>query len=172
MLYHSLLSMPNTMSEKPMNKVYLSIIAILVLIIAAGAYKFMIQGSVKESQDGRLALQLDEGERDLVLAEMRAFLESVQQITQGITEKDMQRVAEYARKVGRAAQGEVPGSLMGKLPVAFKKLGFDTHSRFDQLALDAEQLGDEQHSLNQLSQLMQNCVGCHAVYRIEVTDRH
>jgi hypothetical protein len=155
-----------------MNKIYLTTIAVLVLIIAAGAYKFVIQGSVEESQDGRLAIQLDTGERDLVLAEMRAFLESVQQITQAITEKDMQGVAEQARKVGRAAQGEVPGSLMGKLPLEFKKLGFDTHSRFDQLALDAEQLGDEQHSLTQLSVLMKNCVACHAVYRIEVTDRH
>jgi len=155
-----------------MNKFYLTTIAALVLIIAAGAYKFMIQGSVEKSQDGRLALQLDAEERDLILAEMRAFLESVQQITEAITEKDMEGIAEQAKKVGRAAQGEVPGSLMGKLPLEFKKLGFDTHSRFDQLALDAEQLGDEQHSLTQLSVLMKNCVACHAVYRIEVTDRH
>ncbi len=151
-----------------MNKIYLTTIAALVLIIAFGTYKFMIQGSVEESQDGRLSLQLDAGERDLVLMEMRVFLENVQKITQAITEKDMERVAEYARKVGRAAQGEIPGSLMGKLPLEFKKLGFDTHSKFDQLALDAEQLGDEQHSLTQLSVLMQNCVACHAAYRIDI----
>ncbi|HID48188.1 MAG TPA: hypothetical protein EYP40_00985, partial [Chromatiales bacterium] len=40
--------------------------------------------------------------------------------------------------------------------------------QFDQLALDAEQLGDPAHALAQLSTLMQNCVACHAVYRIEV----
>jgi len=154
-----------------MNKIYLTTITFLLLIIAAGAYKFMIQGSVEATQDGRMAIQLDAGERDLVLAEMRAFLESVQQITQAVTENDMQGVAEHARKVGRAAQGEVPGSLMGKLPLEFKKLGFDTHSRFDELALDAEQLGDEQHSLTQLSVLMQNCVACHAAYRIEVAGK-
>ena len=62
----------------------------------------------------------------------------------------------------------MPGSLVGKLPLEFKKLGFDTHSKFTQLALDAEQLGDEQHALAQVSELMENCVACHAIYKIEV----
>ncbi len=67
----------------------------------------------------------------------------------------MKLVIESSRSVGLAAQQAVPGSLMGKLPVEFKKLGFDTHEKFDQLALDAEQLGDEKHILEQLSILMQ-----------------
>ena len=56
---------------------------------------------------------------------------------------------------------------MGKLPMAFKQLGFDTHTKFDQLALDAEQMGDSGQTLEQLGVLMQNCVGCHAGYRID-----
>ena len=79
----------------------------------------------------------------------------------------MQAVAESARSAGLAAQQGVPGSLMGKLPVEFKKLGYDTHAKFDELALDAEQLGDEEHALSQLGVLMQNCVACHAAYRLE-----
>ena len=46
-------------------------------------------------------------------------------------------------------------------------LGFDTHRKFDTLALDAEQLGDPDHSLEQLAELMSNCVACHAAYRID-----
>jgi len=107
-------------------------------------------------------------ERDLVLAEMRAFLASVQQITQGVADNDMQRVAENARKAGKAAQGDVPGSLVGKLPLQFKKLGFDTHAKFDQLALDAEDLGDAGQVSAQLAILLQNCVDCHAIFRIEL----
>ena len=38
---------------------------------------------------------------------------------------------------------------------------------FDQLALDAEQMGDKELVLEQLGTLMQNCVGCHAGYRID-----
>ncbi len=75
-----------------------------------------------------------------------------------------------ARWASPPSQG-VPGTLMGKLPLEFKKLGFDTHTRFDQLALDAEQLGDPGHSLTQLAELMQNCVACHAAYRFEVEQR-
>jgi len=36
------------------------------------------------------------------------------------------------------------------------------------LALDAEQLGDPEQTLEQLSVLTQNCVACHAAYRIDL----
>ena len=64
---------------------------------------------------------------------------------------------------------EVPGTLVGKLPVQFKKLGFDTHAKFDQLALDAEEFGDSDHALSQLSTLMKNCTACHAAYRFDIS---
>lgn len=151
-----------------MNKKCLIIIVVLLFVIAGGIYKFIFQGSVSVSNDGRMAIHLNSSERDLVLTEMRAFLNSVQQISQGIATNDMKLVADSARQVGSAAQAEVPGTLIGKLPIAFKKLGSDTHSRFDQLAMDAEALGDESHALSQLSELMQNCVACHAGHRFEV----
>lgn len=141
---------------------------IVLAVISTGLiYKFVIQGKVTESSDGRTAILLESNERDLVLSEMRVFLESVQQISSGISGNDMERVAEYARKSGRSAQLEVPGSLIGKLPLPFKKLGHDTHAGFDELALDAEQLGDRDHTLSQLSTLLGNCVTCHAAYRFE-----
>ena len=144
-----------------------SITGILILAIVAMGYKFMIAGSVAPASDGRQALILEPAERDLVLTEMRMFLSSVQKITRALTEEDMKTVVKAAREVGLAAQQAVPGSLMGKLPLAFKKLGFDTHKKFDALALDAEQLGDPNHTLQQLSTLMNNCVACHSMYQIQ-----
>ena len=144
-----------------------SITGILILAIVAMGYKFMIAGSVAPASDGREALILEPAERDLVLTEMRMFLSSVQKITQALTKEDMETVVKAAREVGLAAQQAVPGSLMGKLPLAFKKLGFDTHKKFDALALDAEQLGDPNHALQQLSTLMNNCVACHSTYQIQ-----
>ena len=146
-----------------------AISGILIIAIVAMGYKFMVVGSVVPATDGRQAITLDPAERDLVLDEMRMFLSSVQKITQAVTAEDMVAAAKAAREVGLAAQQAVPGSLMGKLPLAFKKLGFDTHSKFDALALDAEQLGDPTHALQQLSTLMNNCVGCHSVYQIQST---
>ncbi len=143
------------------------IVALLLLLACAGmAYKFLIQGSTAPAADGRTALLLEEPERDMVLNEMRGFLASVQGIIQAVNSEDMVAVAAHARRAGMAAGDDVPATLVGKLPLAFKKLGFGTHRSFDQLALDAEQLGDPQHAMEQLAELMGNCIACHATYRI------
>ncbi len=141
----------------------------LMLAAAVGAmgYVFIIKGETIQASDGRLAIVLPEGERDLVLGEMRAFLGAVQGIISAVNRDDFAQAAAEARKVGRAAQQEVPVSLMKRLPLEFKKLGLGTHKAFDQLALDADDLGDKAHTLEQLATLMQNCIACHAAYRID-----
>ncbi len=148
-----------------MTKSCLAIIAILITIIFGGIYKFVIQGDVSVSKDGRELIHLSADEKDLVLAEMRLFLISVQLITKGISEKDIELVVTQARRSGAAAQAEVPATLAKKLPIQFKKLGRDTHMKFDQIAMDAEDLGDSEHALSQLSVLLQNCTSCHETYR-------
>lgn len=150
-----------------MCKLSWSISGLLFVALVVMVFKFIILGSVVPASDGRKALLLEAGERDMVLSEMRIFLASVQAITDGISSNDMSKVATAAQAVGGAAQKGMPASLVGKLPLTFKKLGFDTHRKFDMLALDAKQLGDPAHSLKQLAALMNNCVRCHARYRIE-----
>lgn len=144
---------------------------VLLLLVVAMAYKFLWQGDVTPASDGRSAILMPAPERDLVLKEMRGFLLAVQTILTAANAEDAAAIAQAARSVGRAASEGMPGTLVGRLPGSFKKLGFDTHSRFDQLALDAEQLGDTQHSLQQLSELMSNCVACHASYRIDLLQK-
>jgi len=150
-----------------MCKLSWSISGLLLAALLVMGYKFIVVGSVAPASDGREALLLEAGERDLILSEMRVFLASVQAITDGLSNKEMGKVVDAARTVGAAAQKGVPSSLVGKLPLSFKKLGFDTHRKFDQLALDAEQLGDPEHTLKQLAELMNNCVACHASYRMD-----
>ena len=135
------------------------------------AYVFLIRGTTVPASDGRTAILLAAGERDLVLAEMRGFLVAVQQITAAVARDDVAGVGTAARRVGTAARHGVPASLIGKLPVEFKALGFDTHQGFDQLAMDAEQLGDTGTVLAALANLMNNCIGCHAAYRIDLEGR-
>ena len=141
---------------------------LILLVVAAGAaaYKFIVLGSVETAGDGRQVLQLTPEERNMVLAEMRGFLVAVQGVIAATNTGDMAAAAEAARKVGMAAQTSIPAGLITKLPLAFKKLGFDTHRKFDRLALDAEQLGDPDHTRTQLAELMTNCIGCHATYSI------
>ena len=149
-----------------MKKLLIPLLLLSLLANAGLVYKFILSGSTTEVTDQRTAILLDETERELVLGEMRQFLVATQQITAGIQAEDMELVARSARSVGRAAAQEVPGTLMGKLPVEFKQRGFATHGGFDQLALDAEELGDPGHALEQLSGLLNNCVACHASYQI------
>ncbi len=134
---------------------------------AALVYLFVIRGATVPATDGRTAILLAPGERDLVLAEMRGFLVAVQGITRAAADQDLAAAAAAARQVGAAAQHGVPASLIGKLPLGFKTLGFNTHERFDQLALDAEQFGDARQVSGALAALLQNCVSCHAAFRIE-----
>ena len=140
---------------------------VLLVALAGLAYKFIVVGNVVKSEDGRTALVLEAGERDLVLSEMRGFLESVQAITEAIGKNDMKTIAEEAKKVGMPAAGDVPATLMAKLPLEFKELGLNTHKAFDALGAEASDMGDGKVVLEKLSQLMLNCTGCHASYRLE-----
>ena len=143
--------------------------ALLALILALLAYLSLIRGTVAPAADGRTAVLLSAGERDLVLKEMRAFLAATQEILAAATAGDLESAAQAARALGIPARKDIPVQLIAKLPLGFKMLGLDTHRRFDQLALDAEQFGDPQQTLQALGELLQNCVGCHATYRIEVS---
>jgi hypothetical protein len=137
-----------------------------ILVIAFVGYKIMYPTAITPSADGRMAIELTASERDLVLTEMRDFLISVQTITEAVATENMEMATKAARKAGTTAQGAVPLSLVSKLPNEFKKLGFDTHQQFDQIGLDAEQLGDGSQTIKQLSTIMQNCISCHAGYKL------
>jgi len=138
----------------------IALISILSLI-----YQFQFNDQNLDPEDGRQSIQLLPTESRHVLSEMRIFLETVQQIIQGITENDMNVVKEAARRAAVANQVDTPETLSKKLPLEFKKLGLDTHKKFAILALDAEQLEDPEHALEQLADLMNNCTSCHASYR-------
>ncbi|MGB5198889.1 MAG: hypothetical protein WBR56_03195, partial [Sedimenticolaceae bacterium] len=87
----------------------------LALIIAALVYVFVIRGQVLPASDGRTAILLAPGERDLVLTEMRDFLVALQQISQSIADGDATTAMQAARRVGAASQHQVPPGLVGKL---------------------------------------------------------
>ena len=143
-----------------------TLLVLVVLAVAFTAYRLLTGAHTHDASDGRAEITLSAADRDLVLAEMRGFLVSVQGITDALTRDDMQAVASHARAVGLAAMGQVPASLMQALPLEFKQLGRSVHAGFDQLALDAEQMGDSAQGLKQLGDILGTCVACHATYRI------
>ncbi len=122
--------------------------------------------STAQATDTRTAIPLPAEEHQMVLGEMRGFLETVQIITTGLANNDFNTVAQAAKKAGMAEARKSMPRLRPYMPGGFRQLGHATHQAFDQLALDAE-LEDTQHSLKQLGDILTRCTGCHRAYRFE-----
>lgn len=151
-----------------MNARTLSIVAILLWVVsAAGLGILFIKGQTSVDPDGRIAIELDPSERDLLLVEMRNFLISVNGIVAGLAEDEVniEMVAAAARKSGKAVATSVPPALMAKLPMDFKQQGFAVHGAFDELAVAVEQGEDREMLLMRLNDQLTRCSACHAGYK-------
>lgn len=155
------------MTRSAASRIYLAIIAVLVVVIAAMAYKFIVAGSTEKAEDGRVAIILEPGERALMLREMRDFVGGLQVISDALSREDMKGVANAAREMGTARTHDVPVAMMGKLPLEFKSLALSVHREFDSIATDAEGIGTPKHTLTQLSDVLQKCVACHSSYQVK-----
>ena len=153
-------------SHAARNRIYLAIIAALVLVIAAMAYKFMIPGTVESSDDGRATIVLEPGERALMLREMREFVAGLRTISAALARDDMPGVAKAARAMGTVKSGEVPAAMLGKLPIEFKTLAQDVHRGFDTIAADAEGGATSKQTLARIGDVLQNCAACHASFQV------
>jgi hypothetical protein len=143
---------------------------LLGVVIAVAIAIFLVAGGHKTTTatDGRQAITLEPHQRDLVLAEMRTFVDSLREITQALGSNDSELFQKAALKVGLEAQEGVPLDLMKALPLPFKKLGMDTHKKFDILASHSREGASNEELLLELSQLMNNCVACHAAFQLQL----
>lgn len=144
-------------------KNYILRLSTIIFVLSAS-----LSSSAFANDDSRKPIIMTSDERNLVLEEMRSFLDSLRIITVALSNNDMATVAESAKKMGMSSSGEVPDALRDKLPKDFKMLAMKTHKAFDLIALDAVDVEDQQHTLEQMGKLMGNCVACHAIFRFEV----
>jgi hypothetical protein len=156
------------MTNAATNRMCLAIIAVLVAVVVAMAYKFIVAGSAERAEDGRLSVALDAAERDLMLREMRGFVAGLQGIVDGLARGDMKAVAAASRAMGMARTHDAPVAMMGKLPLEFKTLAFGLHREFDIIAMDAEGIATQEHALGQLADALQKCVACHSAYQVTI----
>jgi hypothetical protein len=138
-----------------------------LLAMSAAMANEHAQGADGATKDERKTIELDPSARALVLTEMRQFLTGIQGMTEALSKDDLKTVARTAHSLGMQAAHEVPPEVKAKLPMEFKQLGFAVHREFDQLAMDAESLGDPRHTLKQMGGILQQCVACHSVYQIK-----
>ncbi len=145
-------------------------VVLIIGVLGVGSW-FFVRGNVAEGDDGRTAILLTASERNFVLAEMRGLLEAVETITSELSEANMSGAAAAAKSVGMGSSGGEPVTLIAKLPLEFKKLGMGTHQAFDELAMEAKDMGDGTIVLGKLSTILSRCTTCHAAYRFNVADQ-
>ena len=151
------------MKKIPVILAVLFFISTLTLI-----YIFIFRGNVVESNDDRVTIELTEGNADFALKEMRDFLESVQQINEGIMNKDSEQIFNAARKSGGSVVEQSPKGMMASLPIGFKKLGFSVHEKFDEIADSIKIYNDFDSTQRELNTLLNSCIACHRSYKIIV----
>ncbi len=151
-----------------MTKLGWTLALVFALTTAALGYFFILKGNAFLGKDGRTAIVLTEEEKAHVLGEMRMLLEGVQSITGDIAQNNMDGVAEAASGLGMAVANADSPALLAKLPIEVKTLGLATHAAFDDLAAAAKTADDPNAVLQQLSDIMLNCVACHQGYRIAI----
>jgi cytochrome c556 len=116
------------------------------------------------SADGRTPIQVSVEARDLVLAEMRTMLGSVQGILDGATRSDTAAIRSAATAAGLVMAADP--ALERVLPRAFLQLGMATHMAFDTLAANAG--SGPAPAIGGLARITSGCVACHATYRLEI----
>jgi len=99
---------------------------------------------------------------------MRGFLESVQQINEGVLNENAKQIEIAAKKSGGVVIDHAPKGMLASLPLGFKKLGFATHDLFDEIADSIHINKNFNQTHSQLSKLLNNCVACHKAYKIQV----
>lgn len=146
-------------------------IAILLWVITIAVFAwFFIRGNTAAGTDGRTAVVLQAGERDLVLAEMRGLLAATQQILEGANQGDLQRISKAARAAGMAGAADVNPALLAKLPLEFKGLGMSVHHDMDDIAKAAEGGKSSAEILQMAANTLTKCVACHAAWQIQAAN--
>ncbi len=123
-----------------MRKVIFSIVLLVSLVLNGFfIYKFTQGETYVIPDDERVSIMMSEENRDFVMAEMRTFVESVQQINAGILYNDPDLIIKAGERSGNGAKECAPEGLVQTLPLPFKKIGFATHDLFDQIAVSTQE---------------------------------
>lgn len=125
----------------------------------------MVATPAAPASDHRHVIQLTTAQREMLLADMRQMLVSVQGVVDGLARGNMQAVSAAARQSGTTMMQGLPASTRRRFPNAFTQLGMASHRAFDRIAEEARDRKRPAVILGLLSQSLQSCSACHAAYR-------
>lgn len=134
-------------------------------------YFFVFRGEVIEPNDQRKAIMMSEGNREIVLGEMRNFLQSLQLINEGLLENSVKKIKKGAKASGMGVGEKVPQGLVKSLPFEFKEMGIETHKLFDKITENLDEHFNKADIQKQLNKILNNCVACHQIYQIKTYEK-
>ncbi len=106
--------------------------------------------------------------RHMILTEMRGMLTSVQGYVAAAARGDTAGMRAAAQASGMAAARDLDPAMQQRLPPEFLRLGMSTHAAWDSLATDVSRGAPTGQTLGRLGAIMNNCVTCHAQFRINL----
>jgi cytochrome c556 len=119
----------------------------------------------------RKAVAVSAVEHAHLLTEMNAFMDTIHGINTALSEKDFAKVATLAKAMGpKGGQHDAVGEALHKaLPDDWFALAKPTHQKFLAIAQEAQQANPQvDRVLAQVAATTQQCVACHATFRLEV----
>jgi len=122
---------------------------------------------VKLPDDNRIVVKYEPDLRDLVLNEMRDYLEVMNEIQQGLANNDPDKIIKAATRQGQISLEATPVRLLKLSPLACKQMGFRGHDIFQAIADSARVNFKPTTTINQLAELTNNCIVCHRTYKVE-----
>lgn len=153
-------------------KKIMPIITIISILINIGLiYVFVIKGETVTLEDGRSEIVMSVENKEFVMDEMRDFLESVQQINEGLVTNNPKLIIEAGKKSGGSVIAHAPKGLLKTLPSGFKAMGFASHDLFDEFAQTSIEEFNKKETQERLNTLLVNCISCHKAYKIGVSKR-
>lgn len=123
------------------------------------------------AQDNRMTVEMPPMMRAHMLSNMRDHLLALEQITRALANREYDKAADIAeQRLGMSSMDDHGAAHMGKvMPREMGLIGTNMHkaaSRFAIAARDAELEGGLNAAFSALSEVMQQCVACHAGYKV------
>ncbi len=141
----------------------------LVTLLIIGVYVIR-GGAAHEVSGARNAIVLSQGDRELVLEEMRAMLVATQQIIDGVARDDRQQIITAAKAGGMGSAIDLDPNFLSKLPLEFKTLGFSMHSDMDAISKAAEKQVPLPEISGMLAATLTKCVACHGAWELKIKE--
>ncbi len=123
------------------------------------------------AKDTRIKVELPQMMREHMMSNMRGHLQSLEAITRHLSRHEYDQAADVAEKtLGMSSLDTHGASHLGKfMPAEMGRIGQQMHraaSRFAVATRDAEIDGGLNKAFAALSDVMQQCLACHAAYRV------